>query len=468
MRETKNIDYAIPIILFIVSIYIIFNNLGASTFFDWDESHYGEVALEILKSNDWIVLTYGGQPDLIAKPPLGTWLIALSFKFFGVTEFALRFWSALFGVATILLVYFFGKEIKNNCVGLFSAIFLLTTVNFIGYHGARTGDYDVILTFFITLSFYFFFLSEKREDNKFLIGTAIAIAMAVLIKGVIGLFPAIIIMVYLLYFQSLKKTLLNKETLYAILSLCLLILPLFLYRFMKGGEYFKTVYEYDLLQRFTEPVEGHVGDASFYFLVLYYSFGIIFFILILLFFSYSINLMLKKNRPATLLVIWISLIFIFFTIAKTKIFWYIMPIFPALSLLIGYDLEILQKSFKIKRPSFLIIFLIIMTYPFLSIIELTESVIIEPQHQAIKNLNREISNINVLYINSDENRQSIFLYLNSFVKEKVIEYKDINNINASKGDGIITFDTHRFDLLSKDPEYKLIARKRFGAIFIKN
>ena len=239
MRETKNIDYAIPIILFIVSIYIIFNNLGASTFFDWDESHYGEVALEILKSNDWIVLTYGGQPDLIAKPPLGTWLIALSFKFFGVTEFALRFWSALFGVATILLVYFFGKEIKNNCVGLFSAIFLLTTVNFIGYHGARTGNYDVIFTFFITLSFYFFFLSEKREDNKFLIGTAIAIAMAVLVKGVIGLFPAIIIMVYLLYFKSLKKTLLNKETLYAILSLCLLILPLFLYRFMKGGNTLK-------------------------------------------------------------------------------------------------------------------------------------------------------------------------------------------------------------------------------------
>lgn len=468
MPEKKYIDYAIPVILSIISICIIFNNLGSSTFFDWDESHYGEVALEILKSGDWIVLTYGGQPDLIAKPPLGTWLMAISFKIFGVTEFALRFWSAFFGAATILLVYYFGKEIENRCTGIYAALFLLTTTGFIGYHGARTGDYDAIFAFFITLSLYFFYLSLKRENRKFLIGTFAAMALAVLVKGVIGLFPLIIIGIYLLYFGNLKETFFKRETYYAIFSFCLLVFPLFAYRFIMGAEYFKTIYEYDMLKRFIEPVEGHVGDASFYFSVLYYSFGQILFLLIIVVYFYSTYLMFKKNKPASLLIIWISIIFIFFTVARTKIFWYIMPIYPALSLLTGYNADILQRHVKIEKKSFFILVLIFMIIPVLSIIELTQSSYIEPQQQTIKELKSEIGNFSVLYIHSDENRQSIYLYLNSFVKDKVIVYSgDINNLNTSKGDGIITFSSGRFNSLSNDPEYELIKTKRYVAIFKK-
>ena len=79
-------------------------------------------------------------------------------RFFGVNEFALRFWSALFGAGTIVLVFLFGKEIGNNSVGVFSALLLSTNVLFIGYSRARTGDYDAMVTFFITLSLYFFFI----------------------------------------------------------------------------------------------------------------------------------------------------------------------------------------------------------------------------------------------------------------------------------------------------------------------
>ena len=44
------------------------------------------------------------------------------------------------------------------------------------YHGARTGEYDVILAFFIVLALYFFYLSQKRDNNLFLIWSATAIA----------------------------------------------------------------------------------------------------------------------------------------------------------------------------------------------------------------------------------------------------------------------------------------------------
>jgi len=61
MKPKEYTDYAIIILLLILSISLLFNNLGSSTFFDWDESHYGEVSLEILKTNDWIMLKYGGN-----------------------------------------------------------------------------------------------------------------------------------------------------------------------------------------------------------------------------------------------------------------------------------------------------------------------------------------------------------------------------------------------------------------------
>lgn len=461
-------EYIIIILLSFISFEIIFNNLGASTFFDWDESHYGEVALEMLKSDNWIVLTYGGQPDLIAKPPLGAWLIAVSFKIFGVTEFALRFWSALFGVATIILVYFFGKEIENECTGIYSALFLLTSVSFIGFHGARTGDFDVILTFFITLSLYFFYLSHKRGNRRFLIGTAVAIALAVLVKGPIGLFPVLIIGIYLVYFSSLKKDLFNKETIYAFLSLCILVLPLFAYRYLKGKEYFQSVFEYDVVKRIVEPVEGHVGDSLFYFNTLFYSYGELVFILIILIFFYSVLLLVKKNKQASLLVIWISVIFIFFTIAKTKIFWYIMPIYPALSLLIGYDVEVLRKTLNIRKKIFMLIFLFFMINPFITIVQLTESIYNEPIQITIKELKGELKGLDVIYIHLEENRQSIYLYLNSYVKDKVIIYNgEINEIDAKKGDGIITFNSNRYRFLSNSTEYELIKSKKFAAVFRK-
>lgn len=467
MKKEQFSDDFIIILISFISLIIIFNHVFP-TFMDWDESRHGENALEILKTNDWIVLKYGGQPDLYnTKPPLGAWLIAVSFKVFGVNEFALRFWSALFATGTVVIVYLFGKEIENKCVGIFSALLLLTNKGFIGFHSARTGDYDVIVTFFITLSLYLFYLSQKKENNKFLIGVAISIALAILVKGMAGLFPIAIIGIYITYFKKIKATILSKETKYAIFSFLLLILPWFIIRFIRGPDFFIQMFEYDFVRRINEPLEGHVGDWSYYFVQMQTILGSIGFIVLLLSFIYSLYLISKRNKSAFILVIWILVFISVFTIARSKLYWYIVPIYPAISLLIGYNLVILQKSLKIKQALFMVIFLIIMISPFLSIIEFTQS---DPNNhikESIKELKEELAGVNILYIHADENQQSIFLYLNSYVKEKVIVYHDIQKINASKGDGIITLNPERFKILAQDPEYKLIKEERYAALFKK-
>ena len=467
-NENRFKEYIIIVILSVFSLSIIFNNLGSTAYYDWDESRHGENALEILKTNDWVVLKYDDQTDLWnTKPPLGAWLIAISFKILGVNEFALRFWSALFGAGTVVLVFLFGREIGNNCVGFFSALLLSTNVLFIGYHGARTGDYDVMVTFVITLSLYLFYLSQKKDNNTYLIGTALSIALAVLIKGVVGLFPVLIIGISLFYFKSLKATIFSRQFKYGILIFCIVALPWFILRFIAGSDFIIRMLNYDLLQRFNEPIEGHIGNWAFYFIGLQFLFGKIGFILLLLIFIYSIYLIKIGNKPLFILIIWISVFIGTFTIAGSKLSWYMIPIYPAISLLIGFHLDDLQKLLKIKKSIFIAIFLILMIYPVFSIIEYTESIPYSPIKTSINGMKEELKEINVIYIHTRENRQSIFLYLNSYVKENVILYSDFNNINASKGAAVITFDSEIFNILNKSKEYELVKVEKNAALFKK-
>ncbi len=468
-NKDKIIDYGIILLLILLSGYIVFNNLGSSTLFDWDESRNAQNALEILESNDWIVLKYAGKPDLWnTKPPLGAWLIALSFKIFGINEFALRFWSAFSAVGVIIIVYLFGKEIKNRFVGIIAAILLLINKGFIGYHGARTGDYDVLVTLFIISSMYLFYLYVEKKEGRLLIYTSIPIALAVLVKGVIGMFPLAIIFVYMCYSKSFKQYF-NKNSLYALLVFLSITLPWFVIRFFRGSEFFIRMISYDLIKRSVEPIEGHVGGWLYYFSYLKYNLGIFLFILFLIGFIYSVYLMKKKNRSISILVIWISLFLLVFTIAQSKLFWYIIPIYPAISIIIAYFLDDLRRLFKIKELTLLIIFLIVISIPFISIIKLTEVTNVNQVHNSIKLLKKDLKEIDSLYIYSSENRQSTFFYLSLYSKGKVRTFENINQISNEKGIYyVITFDNNRYNILKERKDYKLVkAQNIITALFVK-
>ena len=130
-----------------------------------------------------------------------------------------------------------------------------------------------------------------------MIGTAISIALAVLVKGVVGLFPVLIIGLSLFYFKSLKATILSKQFKYAILVFCIIALPWFICRFIAGPDFFIRMWNYDLLQRFNEPIEGHIGNWTYYFVGLQFLFGKIVFILLLIIYIYSLYLITIGNKP---------------------------------------------------------------------------------------------------------------------------------------------------------------------------
>ena len=133
--------------LVILSSWIIFHNLGANSLHNGDEAKHALVAESILKTGDWLSLSYEGEP-YFSKPPLRFWLAAITFRVFGISEFTTRLWSALFAVGAVLLLCLLAGTVYDRLTGLFSALILLSCPQFIYNHCAKTGELDSTLIFF--------------------------------------------------------------------------------------------------------------------------------------------------------------------------------------------------------------------------------------------------------------------------------------------------------------------------------
>ncbi len=122
--------------------------------FTGDENFYYRSAANMIETGDWLTPRYYGR-ERFQKPILYYWLVASSFRVFGVNWYAARLPSILFAALTVLLAYLMGLHIfRRRRFALFGALLLACTFKFFKY--ARFAIPDMTLLFFITASFYIF------------------------------------------------------------------------------------------------------------------------------------------------------------------------------------------------------------------------------------------------------------------------------------------------------------------------
>src|SRR3989339_816164 len=105
MKKRIKLEYIFLFLSIIFSVVFTFYKLGDTHLIEFDEGIYGLVAKNILKSGDWVTLQWRLGSPWFDKGPLYLWLTAASIKVFGLTSFAVRFWSAIFGMFGCLSVY---------------------------------------------------------------------------------------------------------------------------------------------------------------------------------------------------------------------------------------------------------------------------------------------------------------------------------------------------------------------------
>ena len=171
------------------------------------DSVHAEAAREIVLTGDWVTLHADGIRYL-EKAPLMYWGMALSFEVFGVHDWSARLPLALGVLALLLVTYRMGRRAYGELGGFLAALVLATSLG--PYLFTRFLIPDLLVGLWLALTFDFFLrtLDEDPPTRASCWGVAIACALNVLTKGLIGLvFPAAVIGGYLLLTRNLKHLL---------------------------------------------------------------------------------------------------------------------------------------------------------------------------------------------------------------------------------------------------------------------
>ena len=330
-------------ILIGICFVLYFLNLHRWDLWNPDEPRYGQVAKEMVNRGDWVLMHYNGNvyPD---KPPLFFWAVAIS-SFFrqGFTSFSVRFPSALFGTLTVLLTFLIGKRFYSSRVGFLSGLILATSLEF-AYLSTR-ANIDTMLTFFTTGSLYFFSKwygdreGKGKEGGKAgdfsIYGFYVGMALATLAKGPVGLILPLV--VGLLYLATLKdwKAMREMRLLTGMLLFFGIVLSWYLPAVIRGGEdYLHATLLRQTIERYSE---GWSKPRPIYYYLYNFPFDFlpwIFFLPGAIVYGYS-RKRFEKRKEFFFLILWFFLIFLFFSLSKGKRGLYLLPLYPAVSLLVG-------------------------------------------------------------------------------------------------------------------------------------
>jgi len=322
-------------IIFCLTVFLIFVGLGKNHLVPWDEAIYAKIAKNMVESGEYMVQKWHTSNPWFEKPPLYMWLAGGFMKLLGYTSLAARLPSAIFGLATVVLVYLFGSKKLGSFVGFISSLILLTTVHFLYY--SRASMLDVTTTFFVTSSLVSYYLG-KEKDKILLFGlSGVLLGLAVMTKGVVGFLPLPIIGLYEIYLLATSQQKFSGRLVFnlAILftSSVIVFLPWHLAMYRRFGfAFFQNYIGYHVLERAIHSIEDKGRPFWWYFIVMKVSMRIWFVVLIPAFF-YGIVKSVKKNKEAAFLIIWFSLTLIFFSLAKSKLVWYILPVYPVASII---------------------------------------------------------------------------------------------------------------------------------------
>ena len=367
----------IPLILFLLAMALYAMGLGAAALLDPDEPVYAQTAREMLETDSWLTPRLNGLL-WFDKPPMYFWLSAVSFKVFSVGEFAARFPSSLMAALLIMLVYIWALGAFGKKIALYSSLSLCVSMIFAFL--ARAAVTDMTLCFFMNLSFYMIYLAFTQPEKRFKYINLFYFfsGFSVLTKGPVGLvLPLMVIIAFLSCRRDWKflRALYSPAgfALFALSALPWYIAMLLLH----GTQFFNTFIGYHNLIRFLEPEHVRTSSVFFYVPVLIVGFfphmaplGAFikdFFVKIFTRDFYARYIFAKDNMPAqepspaaalSFLIFISAVIFGFFSIAKTKLVTYILPMFPAFSMIMGYYYHKLSVSGR-KNPAGAVLSLLI-------------------------------------------------------------------------------------------------------------
>jgi 4-amino-4-deoxy-L-arabinose transferase-like glycosyltransferase len=319
----------------LAAILLFTLHLGNLPLRDWDEGIVAQVAREMGRSTanapNWLYPQYLGGP-YYNKPPMVHWLIAIAYQWGGVNEWTARLPGALLAAISVPCLYRLGRELffRRGPAVLATAVYLTTLP--VVRQGRLAMLEGAMLCWFLLMLIS---VLRSRRDLRWSVGIGIGIGLMCLTKGILGLLLGAIGLIFLAWDTP---RLLGCGYLW--LGLLLGALPVGGWYGAQWLQYGAAFWQYHLLDqslgRVWSAVEDHRQPVWYYLLELL-KYGLPW--LLFLPGGLAWTWQHRSNSWGKLLLLWFGLYLGVISVMGTKLPWYLMPLYPAVALIVGVQLD---------------------------------------------------------------------------------------------------------------------------------
>lgn len=342
---TSNINsFIYPCALLLMGSFVFFYNLNIALF-EGSEGLYASISREMALLGQYFQLTYQGEP-YTNKPPLFFWVLAVSTRWFGDNEIALRLPGALFSLGTVMLTYFLGKSLFSRTAGFWAGLVVATSHIDLWY--GRRVLFDSMQMFFITLAIFAWAKAHLRTAGSWwypIVG--VSMALAVMTKGLHGAgLPLVVIIGFLVLTRDVAP--LKNRSLHMTVLLMIAIVAGFASLLSNNLQS-----HFNIFQGFKTAFSQHTATAGhpayWYLLIIWFDF----FPWIALL-PPSLAWLISKDpfrfdRSEIFVLVWFFGMLTAFSLSGLKRESYLMPLAPPLGLLIGHYCHSIWSSPEPKR-----------------------------------------------------------------------------------------------------------------------
>ena len=330
------------IALLVAFVLIWFCGIDARRLLHPDEGRYAEIPREMAASGDWVTPRLNGI-KYFEKPALQYWITAATYDAFGVHQWTARLWPALAGCLGVLFIGYVGLRLGGPTLGWYSAAALGGCVWWI--LNAHVLTLDAGLSAWMSVGMGGLILARRadatpREQRNWMLVAWAALALAVLSKGLIGIvLPGAALVLYSILTRDWRVWR-RLHLVKGALLLFAIAAPWFVVVSRRNAEFFDFFFIHEHFARYLTN-EARREAPWWYFLPIL-AVGILPWLTL---FAWTAKrswteAVVDRNGFCwqRFALVWAAVILVFFSFSGSKLSSYILPMFPALALLIAWQL----------------------------------------------------------------------------------------------------------------------------------
>jgi 4-amino-4-deoxy-L-arabinose transferase-like glycosyltransferase len=345
LRLPKDAGERTLLVLLLLATFLLVLEPGRVPLFEPDEGRYGEIPREMLATGDWVTPRLNGVL-YFEKPPLYYWSVAASMAVLGPTELAVRLPGKLSAAGMVLLAAAFARRRYGARTGLLAGLVCASSLLVVAL--ARIAIIDPMLSLAMSgAAFAFAAFAEGDADGdgkrarRALYGFHVACAAAVLLKGLIGVVLPGGAIVFWTVLTGRWRTLARVFAPGPLLVFLALAVPWHVAMARRHPDFLQFYFVHEHFDRFAKTEHKRTGPLVYFVPVLLGG---------LLPWTAFLGRW-KETWPGLTRAAWKArategflwmfsgLVFLFFSVSRSKLIPYVLPIWPALAVLLALGIE---------------------------------------------------------------------------------------------------------------------------------